>query len=134
MSDGTGIFTIPPGTPFVDALAAGLVERLGDDALVLTGATFLLPTRRACRALADGFLRHGGGRPLLLPRMMPIGDLDELSVLLPSGLPGVQVPAGLPDEEFVNGIAQISDLAELAGHDGITQIGDFGGIANIGGL
>jgi Lon protease-like protein len=40
-----------------------------------------------------------------------LGDLlDELSVLLPSGLPGVQVPAGLPDEEFVNGIAQIIQI------------------------
>ena len=36
-----------------------------------------------------------------------LGDLrEELSALLPSGLPGLQVPAGLPDEDLVNGIAQ----------------------------
>ena len=40
-----------------------------------------------------------------------LGDLrDELSVLLPSGLPWVQVPAGVPDEDLVNGIAQIIQI------------------------
>ena len=40
-----------------------------------------------------------------------LGDLrDELSVLLPSGLPGIRVPSGLPDEDLVNGIAQIIQI------------------------
>jgi ATP-dependent helicase/nuclease subunit B len=36
-----------------------------------------LPTRRACRAVQDGFLRESGGKPLLLPRLQPIGDDEE---------------------------------------------------------
>ncbi|MBK8907273.1 MAG: double-strand break repair protein AddB [Rhodospirillales bacterium] len=77
MTGGANVFTIPAGMPFVDALAAGLRHRVGDDAAALTRVRVLLPNRRACRALAEAFLRHGGGRPLLLPRISPIGDVDE---------------------------------------------------------
>ena len=43
-----------------------------------------------------------------------LGDLrEELSALLPSGLPGLQVPAGLRDEDLVNGIAQIIQIDPL---------------------
>jgi len=38
--------------------------------------TVLLPTRRAGATLRDAFLRAGEGTPLLLPRLMPIGDID----------------------------------------------------------
>ncbi|MDX9859663.1 MAG: double-strand break repair protein AddB, partial [Rhodospirillales bacterium] len=71
------VFTIPAGTPFVDALAAGLIERVGGEPEDLADAVVLLPTRRACRALGDAFLRLTNGRPTLLPRMRPLGDLDE---------------------------------------------------------
>ena len=40
-----------------------------------------------------------------------LADLrDELSVLLPFGIPGLEVPAGVPDEDLVNGIAQIIQI------------------------
>ena len=71
-----GIYTIPAGTPFVDALAAGLLARYGD-AGDLSGVSVLLPTRRACRALREAFLRVGGGRALLLPVLRPIGEVEE---------------------------------------------------------
>ncbi len=62
-----GVFTIPTGTGFLDALARGLVLRHGADPLSLGRITVLLPTRRACRALADAFLRLGDGSAMLLP-------------------------------------------------------------------
>lgn len=76
---GPSVFSIPPHVPFVDALAAGVAESYGnaDDPLALARVTVLLPTRRACRALQEAFLRHSGGRALLLPRMVPVGDVDE---------------------------------------------------------
>lgn len=76
---GPSVFTIPPHVPFVDALAAGVADShaSADDPLALARVLILLPTRRACRALQDAFLRHSGGRALLLPRMVPIGDVDE---------------------------------------------------------
>ncbi len=78
---GNRVFTIPPGYSFVDALAEGLLRRFPNP-LELGAARVLLPTRRACRSLQEAFLRVGGGKPLLLPRMLPLGDLDpdELTV------------------------------------------------------
>lgn len=70
------LFTIPPGVSFVDALAAGLLAETGGDPLALARYTILLPTRRARRALDEAFLRQSDGRPLLLPRTLPLGDLD----------------------------------------------------------
>jgi ATP-dependent helicase/nuclease subunit B len=78
-SERPSVFTIPSHVPFVDALAAGVASShaSADDPLALARVLILLPTRRACRALQDAFLRHSGGRALLLPRMVPIGDVDE---------------------------------------------------------
>ena len=78
----TRLFTIPPGVSFVDALAAALLAETGGDPLVLARYTILLPTRRARRALDEAFLRQSDGRPLLLPRTLPLGDLDPDDVVL----------------------------------------------------
>ncbi len=72
-----GIYTIPAGWPFVDALAAGVLAEVGPTPEALADVTILLPTRRAVRSLREAFLRSSDGRPLLLPRMTPLGDLDE---------------------------------------------------------
>jgi len=79
------IFSIAAGQPFLDTLVAGLMARAGDDPLVLARQTILLPTRRAVRSLREAFLRAGAGRPLLLPRLVPVGDLDaeEMASLKP---------------------------------------------------
>jgi ATP-dependent helicase/nuclease subunit B len=77
VSQQPAVFTIESGVPFVDALAAGILSSVGEDPVALTAMRILLPTRRACRALALGFLRSAGGEALLLPRMLPLGDLDE---------------------------------------------------------
>lgn len=70
------IHTIPAHRPFADSLARGLLAETADDPLMLADYRILLPTRRACRAMRDAFLRIGQGRALLLPRMEPIGDMD----------------------------------------------------------
>ena len=79
------IFTIPATLPFLDALVAGLFERFGHSPLDLAEATILLPSRRACRALTDAFLKAGGGVPMLLPRLAALGDLDADEIELSSG-------------------------------------------------
>ena len=76
------VFTIASGVSFVDALAAGLLARWGETPVALSRALILLPTRRACRSLRDAFLRASAGRPMLLPRMVPLGDLDADELLL----------------------------------------------------
>lgn len=76
------VFTIPPGVPFVDCLAAGLLARAGGDPLALAAMTVLLPNRRAARALGEAFLRQGEGKALLLPRLVPLGEVDAEELLL----------------------------------------------------
>ncbi|MBT3989783.1 MAG: double-strand break repair protein AddB [Rhodospirillaceae bacterium] len=71
------VFNIPSELPFVDALAVGLTERAATGPFDLADYVILLPTRRAVRSLREAFLRLSDGKPLLLPRMMPLGDLDE---------------------------------------------------------
>ena len=100
------VFTIPPGISFVDALAARLMAESGDDPLALARMTVLLPTRRGCRALHEAFLRRaagldGEGRPLLLPRMKPLGDLDADELVgggedLAEGAGGAELPPAMP--------------------------------------
>src|ERR1700694_2122572 len=77
-------FTIPPSVPFLPALVRALVggELLpgfapGADPLALGVATLYLPTRGACRRARDVFLDVLGGEPAMLPRIVPIGDIDE---------------------------------------------------------
>lgn len=71
------VFTIAPGQPFLDRLAAGILARWGETPQGLGQVTVLLPTRRACRALAEAFLRARDGAALLLPVIRPLGDVDE---------------------------------------------------------
>lgn len=73
------IYTVPPGRPFLTALAEALLAghlpspggaRPGP--MQLADVTLLLPTRRATRALQEAFLTAGDGRAMLLPRIKPI--------------------------------------------------------------
>ncbi len=69
------LYTVPAHRPFADALAGGLIARTGGDRLALARGLVLVPNNRAARAISDAFVRraeHG----LLLPRLVPIGDLD----------------------------------------------------------
>lgn len=91
------VYSIAAGTAFVDALAAGILARFGDDPSALADIRVLLPTRRACRALGEAFLRATGGRPALLPAMTPIGDIDEDEIgFLAAEEPGLAGVADLP--------------------------------------
>ena len=69
-------FSIPAHRPFLDDLAAGLVDALPGPEDV-PGALLLVPTRRAVRALTESFLKASGGRAVLLPQIRALGDLDE---------------------------------------------------------
>lgn len=71
------VFTIPAGICFVDALAQGIhAQYAARDPLALSTLTILLPTRRAVRSQREAFLRLTGGRIMLLPRMLALGDVD----------------------------------------------------------
>jgi ATP-dependent helicase/nuclease subunit B len=71
-----GVFTVPPGASLLDAVAAELLNRWGGEPMALGRVLVLLPTRRAVRALGEALLTHSDGRPLVLPAIRALGDLD----------------------------------------------------------
>ena len=81
MSGGTdrqrSVFTFAPGAPFAKSLAQLLLDETAGDPETLARYKVLLPTRRACRTVRESFLRLSGGAPILLPALLPIGDVDE---------------------------------------------------------
>ena len=71
-------FAIPAHRPFLEDLAAGVLDWLGDQAPeALSDATILLPNRRAARAFTSALSSLSGDRPVLLPQVRPLGDLEE---------------------------------------------------------
>src|ERR1700674_2374744 len=94
------VFTIPLSAPFLPTLAAALLDgRLvpgfapRGDPLALASATMFLPTRRAARALASAILQAAGGEATALPRIVPLGDVDEDALAFAEEAPLAQRPA-----------------------------------------
>ncbi|WP_417672299.1 double-strand break repair protein AddB, partial [Roseibium sp.] len=97
------IFTVPPSVPFLKTLAEKLVDgtlvpgfRPLDDPLLLSKVTLYLPTRRAARLLPDIFQELFGGRPVLLPVIKPVGDVDEDEQLLRAEMDAEALPPAMP--------------------------------------
>ena len=82
-SDVLNLFSVAAHTSFLDAIAA---EWLQSEPADIPSGLILLPTRRAARSLAEAFLRVSGGRPLLLPRIVALGALDEAPLTLAGAL------------------------------------------------
>ncbi|WP_404326023.1 PD-(D/E)XK nuclease family protein [Aerophototrophica crusticola] len=113
------LFTLPPSLPFVDALAAGVLDQVGTDPLALSQATILLPTARAKRSLREAFLRRSEGQVTLLPRISSLNDVDEdeLSLRL-EGLAGSA--GGLDLAPAISPLRRQLLLTRL-----VTQVPDF---------
>ena len=98
-----GLYSIASHRPFLEDLVAQLLASADrDDPLALSRMTVLLPTRRACRALQETFLRLSDGRALVLPRMIPIGDIDEdelqiTDIDVGAGQDSAEIPPAIPD-------------------------------------
>src|SRR2546430_12740444 len=76
------VFTVPPSAPFLPTLIRALrdgrlVDGFAPGPLDFADVTIFLPTRRACRLARDAFLQVLGVDAAVLPRIVPIGDIDE---------------------------------------------------------
>ena len=108
------VYDIPADRPFLDCLAAGLLAEDDD----LADQLVLLPSRRACLALRDSFLRLRGGRALLLPRLQPIGDLEADEILTDPQLE-VEVPPAVGETRRLLLLTRLV-VARPDPHDGRT--------------
>lgn len=68
---------IPLGEPFLKTFVTGLIRQYGDDPAGLMNLEILLPTRRTVRMMTDLFLDTTDGRPLLLPKIRAVADMDD---------------------------------------------------------
>src|SRR5262245_1625737 len=114
------VFTIPASQPFLPTLIAALVEgrlvegyRPGRDPLALASATLYLPTRRACRLARDVFLDVLKIDAAVLPRIQPLGDLDEDEIAFAEATTGSVAAAALALQPSLGGLTRRMLLARL---------------------
>ena len=99
------IYTIPPDLDFTRTLADCILS--GDlpvsggappSELDLVNWTILVPTRRAARALMMAFVDSSAGKTRLLPRIRPLGDVDDDELAAETvlgGLPELDIPLSI---------------------------------------
>ncbi|QTC91286.1 double-strand break repair protein AddB [Brevundimonas goettingensis] len=88
--------TIPAHRPFLEDLAAGVLDWLGDaPPETLSDAVILLPNRRAARAFGAALSRLSGDKPILLPQVRPLGDLEEDEPPFAPGEIGLDLPPAI---------------------------------------
>lgn len=109
------IVTIPPGVPFLRTLARCLVDGSlvagfdpRENPLLLTAATVYLPTRRAARAFAGEVVEAMGGKAVLLPSILTLGDDPDDSIGFAR-----QSDALTPDEAVIPEARRRAILARL---------------------
>ncbi len=114
------VFTIPASAPFLPVLIAAL--RAGtlvpgfpasDDPLELARATLYLPTRRACRLARDAFLDALPGDAAILPRIVPLGDIDEDEIAFTEATTAELAQEVLRLPPALSGLNRIMPLAAL---------------------
>lgn len=115
------VFTIPPAAPFLPTLAEAIVSgRLVPgtdyraDPLALADLTVFLPTRRAARALGRALSDALGGGTVVLPRIRPLGDVEEDPVDAVADPAGLDLAPAIPPADRLVGLARL--VAEWRRH------------------
>lgn len=119
------LFTISPDRPFLETLARAvlngfpLAKATPPGPLDLARWTILLPTRRAVRELEEIFFHLTGRGTVLLPRLRPIGDIDEDLLAPEMGHEELGKPVSVPGQflllmDLIDEWAAANPLAPLA--------------------
>lgn len=143
-------YAIEARRPFLEDLAAGVLDWLGEHPPeALSDAVILLPNRRAARAFTGALTRLAGDRPVLLPQVRPLGDLEEDEPPFAPGELGLDLPPAIAPltrrfemaqmivEDFRAGLAPLRAL-EMADALGgfldscqLEEIDDLGRVATL---
>lgn len=97
-------------------MAQEAAQEDGDD-FALSRMRVLLPTRRAGRELRDAFLKLAQDKPILLPRVQPIGDVDaeEIEITLSGyGIEGYDIPPAISALERKFLLAQLIQKKDVS--------------------
>ena len=143
-------YAIAAHRPFLEDLAAGVLDWLsGRPPEELSDATILLPNRRAARAFTAALSKLSADKPVLLPQVRPLGDLEEDEPPFTPGALGLDLPPAIPAltrrvelsklivENFDNTLrpVQALDLADALGRflDScqLEEVQDLGRVASL---
>ncbi|HYC97274.1 double-strand break repair protein AddB [Brevundimonas sp.] len=95
-SPGPRWYAVEARRPFLEDLAAGVLDWLGEHPPeALSDAVILLPNRRAARAFTSALTKLAGDRPVLLPQVRPLGDLEEDEPPFAPGELGLDLPPAI---------------------------------------
>src|SRR5689334_22643552 len=119
-ADSPRVFTIPPSVRFLPTLVRALLDGAlvpgfapGADPLALCATTLYLPTRRACRLAREVFLDVMGTDAALLPRIVPIGDIDEDEIAFADAATGAAAADALELPPALGGLTRRMLLTRL---------------------
>ncbi|EUK17683.1 double-strand break repair protein AddB [Commensalibacter papalotli (ex Servin-Garciduenas et al. 2014)] len=76
------LVSIPFNMPFLEILAKRWMTEVQNQPDMIRQGIILVPNQRTVKALIDTFLRITKGKPILLPRIMSIGAIDESALIL----------------------------------------------------
>ena len=114
------LFTIPASAPFlevlIDALLAGRLVKgypASRDPLEIARATLYLPTQRACRVARDVFLDRLGLDAAILPRIVPLGGIDEDDIAFAEAAKAELPEQALAIPEAMSGLSRLLPLSAL---------------------
>jgi len=107
------VFSISAGAAFLEILADQILAGfpLGDSERPLTDWTILLPTRRAAAAFGEILLKRSKKTALVLPRVRPLGDLDEDTLQDDTSIDGSE-----PAMSSLASLLEITNLARTWAH------------------
>lgn len=94
MAANSSLVTLPAETSFLHGLADIVLQKHQSDAPCAPQPWVLLPTRRSCQAFERAFWQQAGRKTVLLPTIMPLGDIDvsALSQLAAQGQTALSLP------------------------------------------
>lgn len=76
------IYNIPYSCSFVDTLVRKISKEFEGSKEKLVDVIFLMPNRRTCISLKEAFIRYNGQKPVMLPKIIPVGDIEEDDIFL----------------------------------------------------
>lgn len=110
------LLTLPINCEFVEGISEWLHRTLPEDPAERAKCLVLVPGRRACLALRDALAERSEAGAMLLPRILPIGDVDEDALVASTLAQDAELEESLPPA--VGETARLMMLAELiAAHE-----------------
>ncbi len=69
--------SIPFNVAFLDLIAQKWIKEFGSEQSFISRGMIIVPNQRTVKALINSFIKVNKGKPLLLPRIISIGTIDE---------------------------------------------------------